>query len=236
MFKLKTKTCYSILLMVAVAIAFVGLAAPVPTVYAETKEFSVFCPGSEAQIERDKKVGSFSEINVPYYVSCKSGVSPTITSPPKAVQGAVAQVINVDCLDRTIIESSPVGRFQCRADAADNSPTLSDATVTITRNMAESRAAATGRNLQASCEDPNLTAANCGIFGYLVKFINILSAVVGIAIVAVITFRGIQYTFSRDNAQETAKAKDGIRDALFALVYYLFITAFLQWVVPGGIF
>ena len=90
--------------------------------------------------------------------------------------------------------------------------------------------------LTADCKDTNITKDNCGIVAYVVKAIDVLSALVGIIIVGIITFRGVQYIFSRENAQETGKAKEGIRDAIFALVYYLLIMSFLQWAIPGGVF
>lgn len=93
-----------------------------------------------------------------------------------------------------------------------------------------------GSDKSGPCTDPNVDKSNCGIIAYLVDFINILSGIVGIVIVGIITFRGVQYTFSRDNPQIVAQARDGIRDAVFALVYFLLIFAFLQWLVPGGIF
>jgi len=94
----------------------------------------------------------------------------------------------------------------------------------------------TSGNPQGSCEDVNLSKDNCGIVYYLVLFINFLSGIVGLVIVLMITFRGVQYIFSRDDPQIAAQAKDGIRDAVFALIYFLLIFAFLQWLVPGGIF
>jgi hypothetical protein len=89
--------------------------------------------------------------------------------------------------------------------------------------------------LKQSCNERPLTPDNCSIIRYLVLFINTLTAIVGIVVVIMITFRGIQFAFSRDNPQMTKAAKDGIRDAVLALIIFLFISAFLQWLVPGGV-
>lgn len=86
------------------------------------------------------------------------------------------------------------------------------------------------------CTEENLNENNCGIVRYLKIFINILSAAAGIFIVIMIAFAGVQYTMSRDNPQATQAAKNRIMNALLALVAYLFMFAFLQWAVPGGIF
>jgi hypothetical protein len=39
-----------------------------------------------------------------------------------------------------------------------------------------------------------------------------------------------------DSSDAVGKAKQRITNALFALVAFLLIFSFLQWIVPGGIF
>lgn len=90
-------------------------------------------------------------------------------------------------------------------------------------------------NLTADCKDKNITQKNCGIVAYLVDFIKILSGLVGVVVVIMITVGGIQYSTARDNPQATAAAKGRIVNAVLALVLYLFVFAFLQYIVPGGI-
>jgi len=84
------------------------------------------------------------------------------------------------------------------------------------------------------CQD-GLTPANCGITRWLKVIINILSAVVGVVIVGVLVFAGIEYTTSGDDPQKVGKAKTRIANAVLALAVYIFGFAFLQWIVPGGI-
>jgi hypothetical protein len=96
-----------------------------------------------------------------------------------------------------------------------------------------------GGNLEADCEvdaGESLTTENCGIVAYVVLFTNVLSGIVGIVIVIMIAVGGIQYTAARDDPQAVAAAKTRIRNAILALIFYLFAFAFLQWLVPGGIF
>ncbi len=80
------------------------------------------------------------------------------------------------------------------------------------------------------------TAANCGITRYLNMFVNILTGLVGIAIVGSIIVGGIQYSMSAGDAQAVGAAKKRISNALLALLIYSFTFAFLQWIVPGGVF
>jgi hypothetical protein len=105
----------------------------------------------------------------------------------------------------------------------------------ITISGASTEGSSENGDLKADCKASPLNRDNCKIIGYLIDFINALSAIVGIVIVIMIAYAGVQYSASRDNPQATAAAKDRIRNAIIALVLYLFIYAFLQWLVPGGI-
>jgi hypothetical protein len=78
-------------------------------------------------------------------------------------------------------------------------------------------------------------SSNCGIIGYLVTGINILSSLVGVVVVIMIAIGGIQYSVSRDNPQAVQAAKSRIMNAILALVAYMFMYGFLQWIVPGGV-
>ena len=79
--------------------------------------------------------------------------------------------------------------------------------------------------------DPN----NCPIVGRLVLAINVLSAAVGLIVIAVIVFSGIQYSSSRDDPQVVAAAKGRIMNAIIALVVFIFSWTILQWLIPGGV-
>jgi len=59
---------------------------------------------------------------------------------------------------------------------------------------------------------------------------------VGVIITVMIVIAGIQYMTARDNAQAVQAAKSKIMNAFIALVAFIFLYAFLQWLVPGGLF
>ena len=86
------------------------------------------------------------------------------------------------------------------------------------------------------CQDVNITKENCGILAYVIDFSRALSVLVGVVVVIMVAYGGVQYSASKDNPQQTAEAKNKIRNALFALVIYIFMVAFIQYLVPGGIF
>lgn len=81
-----------------------------------------------------------------------------------------------------------------------------------------------------------LDKSNCRIILMVVTITNILSALVGIVIVLAITVAGIQYSMAGGDPQKVTAAKHRIRSALVALLLYIFMFAFLQWIVPGGMF
>jgi hypothetical protein len=66
--------------------------------------------------------------------------------------------------------------------------------------------------------------------------VNFLSAGVGLVIVGVIILGGIQYAMAGDSPDAVNKAKQRITNPLIALVAFLFLFAFVQWLVPGGVF
>jgi hypothetical protein len=70
----------------------------------------------------------------------------------------------------------------------------------------------------------------------LLLIVNVLSAGVGIVVIGMIIVGGIQYSIAGNNPQATAAAKQRITNALIALFVFLFIFAFLQWLIPGGLF
>lgn len=86
------------------------------------------------------------------------------------------------------------------------------------------------------CNSAELNKDNCGIVRYLLIFINVLSGLVGVVVVAMVIIGGIQYSTAQDNPNALSAAKGRIANALLALLAFLFMFAFLQWLVPGGLF
>lgn len=66
--------------------------------------------------------------------------------------------------------------------------------------------------------------------------VDFLSAGVGIIVTGVIIVGGIQYTLAGGNPSAVTAARQRITNGLIALFAFLFIFAFLQWLIPGGIF
>jgi Type IV secretion system pilin len=71
---------------------------------------------------------------------------------------------------------------------------------------------------------------------YAIPFINLLTAMVGIVVLLSLIVGAIQYSSSADDPSKVAAAKGRIANAIIALFGLLFFYAFLQYLVPGGVF
>ncbi len=76
---------------------------------------------------------------------------------------------------------------------------------------------------------------NC-IVKYVQILIDFLAAGAAIVAVGAIIFGGIQYMTGGDNPQALSAAKERITNAIIAFVAFLFLFAFLEWLIPGGVF
>lgn len=81
-------------------------------------------------------------------------------------------------------------------------------------------------------------AAACNTFveNYINPVIILLTSLVGIAAVISIIMAGIQYSSSADDPGVVTKAKTRILNTVIGLVAYIFLLAFFNYLVPGGIF
>jgi hypothetical protein len=59
---------------------------------------------------------------------------------------------------------------------------------------------------------------------------------VGIVVVISLILGGVEYSSSEGDPQKSAKAKRRIANTLFALIAYFFLFAFLQFLIPNGLF
>ncbi len=66
--------------------------------------------------------------------------------------------------------------------------------------------------------------------------VNFLSIGVGVIVIGMLILGGIQYSLAGDKPEAVNAAKQRIINALIALFAYMFIFAFVLWLVPGGVF
>lgn len=65
--------------------------------------------------------------------------------------------------------------------------------------------------------------------------INFVSAGIGIVVTIMMAIGGIQYASAGGNPQAVGAAKKKITNAIIALLAFIFLWAFLMWLVPGGV-
>lgn len=82
----------------------------------------------------------------------------------------------------------------------------------------------------------DLDGSNCGIIDLLNTVFSFVSGGVALAVVFNIIVAGIQYSSAQGDPSSVSKAKKRIMDAVLALLMYALVYAFVQWLIPGGVF
>lgn len=72
--------------------------------------------------------------------------------------------------------------------------------------------------------------------GVLKQIILIVSIGVGIVAVGGVVYGAILYASARDSQAQTQKAITIISSVVIGLLLYVFMTAILNWLIPGGVF
>jgi hypothetical protein len=67
------------------------------------------------------------------------------------------------------------------------------------------------------------------------NIVDFVSAGIGVIVVIMIIVGGIQYVTAGNNPQAVSAAKKRIYNALIALVAFILLFAFMNWLIPGGV-
>lgn len=86
------------------------------------------------------------------------------------------------------------------------------------------------------CDAVDVNGGNCKIIGYLDTVFKTAAGAIGLAVTGNIIWAGIQYSMSQGDPSKASKAKDRIRGAIIALIMYLSLSGFIEWLIPGGVF
>lgn len=85
--------------------------------------------------------------------------------------------------------------------------------------------------------EANCDGDNCDfIKKYVNPAIGLLSVMFGLIVILSLIMGGIQYSASQGDPQKVTKAKQRIGNTILALVAYIFLYSFLQFLIPGGLF
>ena len=100
--------------------------------------------------------------------------------------------------------------------------------------------AATERPIGTTCEtgyapDCLKRGKSSKIMDFILMVIRFLAALVGIVAVIMLIVGGIQYMTANGNPQAVADAKKKITNVLIGVVAFVFLWAFFEWLIPGGI-
>jgi len=218
MFKLITKKVLIILVL-----SFSLLAAlPLGTAYADTP---TGCPGGPAGPPAPG-------------TRCDDGSYPVKDSslpmfcPGSSQQGAVPNDYKVTCPARP-------GRPKCVYAVDQSKNTCAQYAPKDPSSEGDNTVCSGDKNADGSCKVPveceGELSDECGVISLLGRIINIMAGLVGVIVVAVIVLGGIQYSTAGGDSQKVAKARQRISNAVIALFAFIFMWAFLQWVVPGGL-
>ncbi|MCU0667244.1 MAG: hypothetical protein MUF85_01350 [Patescibacteria group bacterium] len=67
-------------------------------------------------------------------------------------------------------------------------------------------------------------------------FMNWLTVLIVAGSTVMVAYAGVRYILARDDAGGVKAAKEQIGNVVIGLLTYFFLYAFLQWLVPGGVF
>lgn len=81
------------------------------------------------------------------------------------------------------------------------------------------------------CQDD---PSNCEIINYLNDGVNIVSIMIIPVIIIMFVLAGIQYSAANGDPGKIGAARDKIYKAALALISFIFLWSFLQWLIPGG--
>lgn len=75
-----------------------------------------------------------------------------------------------------------------------------------------------------------------GLMSLLEWGLNLLAATAGIAAVGMLIYASILYITSNGDPGKVADAKKKIGNIIGAFIAFFFLYAFMQWLIPGGLF
>ena len=92
-----------------------------------------------------------------------------------------------------------------------------------------------------TCSGVKTAVINCGSDGgiiksFLITVVNFLAVGVGLAVVTGIVVGAVMYTTAAGSADQAKKGIGYIRNAVIALLLFIFLSALVNFLVPGGLF
>lgn len=168
------------------------------------------------------------------HVGCAdAGAVPSIAATGSAAANvAGAAVAIVDCGSSDPKADKPLTKFTCKDGSKPS--------INVTAQGGSNQPNSTTDCTSGVCSsDPAIACAsnNCDLIKkYVDPAINLLSLAFGVIAAISIVMGGMQYSASTGDPQKISAAKSRITNTMIAIVAYIFLYSFLQFLVPGGIF
>jgi hypothetical protein len=86
------------------------------------------------------------------------------------------------------------------------------------------------------CPDNGTTIQDTGLWSLLLIAINVLTALVGVAVLGGIIYGAVLYTTAQGDQGKVEKAIEVIRNVVIGFVAYALMFAGLNFLIPGGVF
>lgn len=152
---------------------------------------------------------------------------------PNPVSAAASQDATHYC-----VHQSPQGVCEQAYDAQKNGKSVQDACGSYA-DGSDSKDTCQSAWGAAAGEDPAVYC-NADKCDFVAKYVNpaikLFSLSFGLIAVISIILGGINYSTSEGDPQKAASAKSRITNTIIAIFAYLFLYAFLQFLIPGGAF
>lgn len=139
-----------------------------------------------------------------------------------------------ECKDK-FIKPSQIGGYVSSQNSDDGDGSQSgDLVVDSTEKLTQEEQDI--KNYRCDPENTSECLESNPIVRWLNVLINMVAGIVGVGAVLMMIWAGIQYTTARGNAQAVADAKQKIINVVIGIAAFIFMWAFLNWLVPGGVF
>ena len=208
------------------------------TAFAATKSYGISCANSDFVWINAKTKGEIKlacdAANTPVRIEGNGGA---VKPYPK---GASVGVITFDCGKSTAPNArigAPAFPVKCNNGSLAPFSSFNEVQTHRVPVSPTPTPAPVGTPAPAPPPPSSCNASSCDLVTtYVQPMINLLSGIVGIMVVISLILGGVEYSTSEGDPQKSAKAKRRIANTLFALMAYIFLYAFLQFLIPNGLF
>ena len=238
--KIKQKTL--LVSFLAVAFSTVGVIAHVNPAYAESLSYNLACQDGTWELSQAKQPAKHQVV-----VRCKSGAKFTYMNNESDAKSQVTgrcpsgEQVGSD-VDVPNGKSSKLTLYCVKGTAehmtrTNNTPSVSTKKIAPPdSDNPDGDSDTDACNVKTSIIQVDCSTGGNPIWGLLLMAINILTAGIGIVAIGGVIYAAILWTTAEDKNAQIVKSKETIFNVVVGLVAFALLYAFLQFLIPGGIF